>query len=78
MPYKEITDLPAAVREHLPQHAQEIYLAAFNSAWEQYRDPQRRRAGGSREATAHRVAWGAVEKVYSKQPNGHWQRRAGK
>ena len=33
MPYREIEDLPDGVRRHLPAHAQEIFLAAFNHAW---------------------------------------------
>lgn len=76
MPYKEIADLPDSVREHLPKHAQEIYLAALNSAWDEYADPQRRRANDSREATAHRVAWSAVKKVYSKEASGRWRKHA--
>jgi cation transport regulator len=67
MPYKRVNDLPEAVREHLPKHAQEIYLAAYNNAWEEYRDPQERRADASREETAHRVAWAAVKQKYEKQ-----------
>ena len=43
MPYKTISSLPDSVKNHLPKHAQEIYLAAFNNAWEQYRDPEGRR-----------------------------------
>ena len=40
MPYADISDLPASVRSHLPTHAQEIYLAAFNNAWEEYAEPR--------------------------------------
>ena len=36
MPYSSIDDLPASVRTHLPPHAQEIYVGAFNGAWDQY------------------------------------------
>jgi len=75
MPYDELADLPENVRRHLPRHAQEIYLKAFNSAWDQYARPAKRRAGASREATAHRVAWSAVEKVYEKGPDGDWRLR---
>jgi cation transport regulator len=62
MPYSRIEDLPSAVRGHLPEHAQEIYLAAFNSAWSQYakREPARQ------EEIAHRVAWAAVKRRYRK------------
>ena len=50
MPYKEITDLPESVREHLPKHAQEVDKSAYNSAEKQYVD----------ESTAHKVAWRSV------------------
>ena len=36
MPYKNLSDLPDSVRDNLPKHAQEIYQAAYNSAWDQY------------------------------------------
>ncbi|MDI3261757.1 MAG: ChaB family protein [Fulvimonas sp.] len=75
MPYARIADLPESVRRHLPPHAQEIYLEAFNHAWETYADPAKRRGGASREEVAHRVAWAAVEHVYRKDPDGHWRRR---
>jgi len=35
MPYEQLADLPDTVKENLPNHAQEIYRAAFNSAWVQ-------------------------------------------
>lgn len=60
MPYFVNEDLPPAVRRHLPEHAQEIYREAFNHAWEEYAaDPRR-------EEIAHRVAWAAVKKRYTK------------
>ena len=68
MPYKRLSDLPDAVRDNLPEHAQEIYRAAFNSAWEQYDQPEERHGGRSREETAHAVAWSAVEQKYEKEP----------
>ena len=53
MPYKDLNDLPKSVQEHLPKHAQEIYRAAFNSAWDEY---------GQDEERTQRVAWSAVKK----------------
>jgi cation transport regulator len=38
MPYDRNDDLPQAVRNHLPERAQNIYREAFNSAWQQYAD----------------------------------------
>ena len=67
MPYKTISDLPASVTEHLPKHAQEIYLAAFNNAWDEYKNPKDRRDKASREEVAHKVAWTAVKKSYEKR-----------
>jgi cation transport regulator len=63
MPYQNRADLPESVRDNLPAHAQDIYKEAFNSAWDQY---------GHDESRAHRVAWGAVERKYHKDPSGKW------
>ena len=62
VPSAVIDDLPPSVQSHLPLHAQEIYRAAFNSAWVQYAalGPMQR------ERTAHRVAWAAVKHKYEK------------
>jgi cation transport regulator len=70
VPYRTVAELPEAVREHLPQHAQEIYRAAFNSAWDEY---------GKDEERAHRVAWGAVKHDYEKdEKTGKWKRKSEK
>jgi cation transport regulator len=62
MPYAANEDLPPAIRRHLPPHAQDIFRAAFNSAWDTYgaREPWRR------EEIAHRIAWAAVKRRYRK------------
>jgi cation transport regulator len=76
MPYKKTSELPESVREHLPEHAQEIYMEAFNSAWEQYDRPEERRGGATREETAHKVAWAAVKKQYEKdERTGKWEKK---
>ena len=67
MPYNKLAELPDSVRDNLPKHAQEIYQAAYNSAWDQYDQPEERRGDASREETAHRVAWAAVKETYEKQ-----------
>ena len=74
MPYKTKSELPDSVKDNLPAHAQEIYKEAFNSAWEQYEDPDKRRDDASREEVAHRVAWSAVKKEYVKNKSGKWVR----
>ena len=78
MPYKTISELPGPIRERLPVHAQEIYASAFNSAWSRYADPRKRRGKSSREETAHKVAWAAVERLYEKRQDGRWHRKQGR
>ena len=75
MPYKAISELPDNVRNHVPKHAQEIYKKAFNSAWDEYSDKSERRGNESREEVAHKVAWSAVRKKYSKGDDGDWHAR---
>lgn len=66
MPYQEINALPDSVKNHLPKHAQEIFLAAFNSAIEEYHE----------EETAFKVAWSAVKHKYEKGADGNWHKKA--
>lgn len=66
MPYKDIEELPKSVSNPLPKHAQEIYLAAFNNAWDEYAKAEDRRGDASREEVAHKVAWAAVKQKYEK------------
>lgn len=74
MPYKRIDQLPDAVRDNLPKHAQEIYKEAYNSAEDEYQDPEKRRGNESLEETAHRVAWSAVKQKYEKK-DGEWVKK---
>lgn len=76
MPYNSNSDLPDSVTEHLPEHAQDIYREAFNSAWDQYDTPEERQAGRDREETAHAVAWSAVKGKYEKGDEGEWVEKA--
>ena len=76
MPYKTIAELPDNVKNSLPRHAREIYLAAFNNAWDEYRDADDRRDDSSREETAHKVAWSAVKQKYEKQGDEWRQKNA--
>lgn len=45
MPYRNLRELPKGVKNVLPKHAKEIYKEAYNSAWEEYKDPDDRRGG---------------------------------
>ena len=75
MPYKAIRELPESVRGHIPVHAQEIYKEAFNHAWDEYADENDRHGDEPREVVAHKVAWAAVKKDYSKGDDGNWHRK---
>jgi cation transport regulator len=70
MPYQFNSDLPLPVRSHLPEGAQDIYRAAFNSAFESHSGDPRQ------EEIAHRVAWAAVKRSYVKRGE-IWVRRQG-
>jgi cation transport regulator len=72
MPYHKISDLPDSVTKVLPVHGQEIYQAAYNTAWEEYKKSEDRKNNSTREETAHKVAWAAVKKVYHKSNDGKW------
>lgn len=76
MPFTSMRDLPDRVKDVLPHHAEEIFLAAFNSAWNQYDTPQERRGDDSREVVAFKVAWNAVKKSYQKnEKTGKWEKK---
>lgn len=74
MPYHNRSELPQSVQDSLPRHAQDIYLAAFNNAWDEYRDPDDRRCKASREEVARKVAWAAVKQQYGKSGD-EWRPR---
>lgn len=65
MPYQNIEDLPDVVKNHLPKHASEIFLATFNNAFKEYDE----------EETAFRVAWAAVKHDYQKGKDGKWHKK---
>jgi cation transport regulator len=68
MPYASNDDLPASVRSHLPEHAQDIFRAAFNHAYDAHRGDPRQ------EQAAHAIAWAAVKRQYVKAGD-MWVRR---
>jgi cation transport regulator len=67
VPYDTNSDLPPAVRGHLPEHAQNIYREAFNHAYAAHASDPRQ------EEAAHRIAWAAVKRSYVKI-GGEWVR----
>jgi len=68
---------PKSIQKSLPEHAQEIYLAAYNNTSEQYTDPDKRRGKVSLEEIAHKVAWATVKKEYHKvRKTGEWRKNS--
>jgi cation transport regulator len=71
VPYGSKTELPSAVRE-LPEHAQSIWMAAFNAAHKQYKGDEQK---------AFAVAWAAANKHKKTNESGRasreWNPRGG-
>ncbi len=65
MPYARNSDLPPPIRRNLPEHAQDIFRAAFNHAHAAHAGEPRQ------EEAAFRIAWAAVKHAYTKA-NGVW------
>ncbi len=76
MPYQTRNELPESVKNVLPAHAQDIYLAAFNSAWDEYKEKKDRKDNSSHEEVSHKVAWSAVKQKYEKGHDDKWHKKA--
>lgn len=75
MPYKNNSDLPESIKNHLPDHGQSIFREAFNNAWKEYKDASSRKGNATQEETCFKVAWNAVKKVYKKDTSGKWVKK---
>lgn len=75
MPYKNNKQLPEQVKNVLPDDAQDIYRAAYNNAFDEYKDPGDREGDATREEVSHKVAWAAVKNVYQKSDDGNWVKK---
>lgn len=65
MAYNQINELPQEIREKLPEHAQQIFVAAFNAAQD----------NGMSEDAANDVAWNSVSNEYERGNDGQWHRK---
>lgn len=72
MPKRKV---PPQLRDRLPGKAQEIWVKAFNNAYEQYKDPKKRQGKQSLDEVSSKVAWAAVKEGYSKGKDGKWHRK---
>lgn len=62
MPYENVEALPQDVKSKLPQGAQQIFVAAFNSAT----------SDGLSEDAAYDTAWNSVKVNYEEGRDGKW------
>jgi cation transport regulator len=65
MPYSSVADLPQRVKDHIPPHAQKIFLHVWNSVYEQTGD----------ETRAFKSAWSKVHRNYGNPGNKNWRKR---
>lgn len=63
MAYETLEQLPETVKSKLPRGAQQIFLAAFNSAT----------ADGLSKDGAEKIAWNSVKTQYQQSSNGEWE-----
>ncbi|MEJ2211488.1 MAG: ChaB family protein [Anaerolineae bacterium] len=74
MPYEKKSDLPKTLRETMPEEAQDVYIQAYNEAFEQYQERQGGDAG--QDAVAHRNAMHTVNQEFAHDPEtGKWYRK---
>ncbi|MCG6134122.1 MAG: ChaB family protein [Nostoc sp. LLA-1] len=61
----QINELPQEIQEQLPEHAQQIFVAAFDAA----------QKNGMSEDDARDVAWNSVRNEYEQENDGQWHRQ---
>ena len=62
MAYQQLEDLPQEVTQKLPQHGQQLFMAAYNAASD----------NGMDEKAATKVAWDSVGNSYKEDKDGNW------
>lgn len=72
MPRQKLSARTRKQINNLPEKAQRTFRRAHSNALKQYKSPsKRRKKSDSAEAIAHKVAWSAVKKQYTKK-GGKW------
>jgi cation transport regulator len=70
MRYENKSELPPTIRDILPEHAQELYLQAYQKAWDEYEEGQ---GYLSRDTMAHQQGYTAVQHEYVQdEGTGKW------
>lgn len=76
MSYSTVTELPKAIRDELPEHAQEIYRAAYNLTIEEHRAADHDQDEHELQEMADQAAWQRVQMEYDRDDTGKWRRIA--
>ena len=72
MRYEHRSDLPQTLRDVLPERGQDIYLRAYQKAWDMYTEGP---GVLSRDVLAHQQGWTALQHEYVQdQGTGKWYR----
>jgi cation transport regulator len=70
--YRKVEDLPQALKDELPERAQQLYLAVYSSTWE--RCSMGDEDGDEKLARkAHDAAMLAVREKFEKDERGRWR-----
>jgi cation transport regulator len=62
MSYQSRDELPEIIRDILSPEAQDVYIDAYNAAWQTYEESTVQTL--DRQSVAHRVAWDAVNREF--------------
>jgi cation transport regulator len=71
MTYQTVAELPTSIRDELPEHAQEIYRAAYNLTIEEHRAADHDEH--DLQAIADQAAWQRVQMEYERDETGKWR-----
>ncbi|MEG3437549.1 ChaB family protein [Pannus brasiliensis CCIBt3594] len=63
MPYETIEDLPADLKDSMPEGARRIFVAAYRSAM----------SDGLNEEDARQVGFNSLRNMYVRNANGQWE-----
>ena len=62
MTYQQLENLPQDVKDNLPKHGQQLFMAAYNAVSD----------NGMNEENATKVAWDSVKNSYKQDKDGNW------
>ena len=73
MAYTSKRELPATIRDVLPEAAQDVYIEVYNQVWHEHKEKGESTAACS--TVAHQLAWDAVNREFIQVEDGDGQKR---